>query len=162
MSIYNNRICKQCGRIFSGGPRAWYCPDCRHERKKESERRHKKRGAMRPIGSTDRCINCGNPYTVMGGLQKYCPDCAPKCVAEIDRQQGLALYHKNKDKINEQRYRKRQKPKKEISCVVCGKIFFGHANQKFCTEECRAKHKKEYSRDYERSRPGRKKAQNDG
>ena len=26
------RTCRQCGRTFWGGPRAWYCPECRKER----------------------------------------------------------------------------------------------------------------------------------
>lgn len=29
------RICQGCGKTFLGGPRAWYCEDCREERKKK-------------------------------------------------------------------------------------------------------------------------------
>lgn len=157
MAIYDNRVCKQCGRTFSGGPRAWYCPDCRAERKREQESRCKRYGSMRKLGSTDYCINCGKPYTVSGGLQKYCPDCAQKCVSEIDRQQGLDYYHQNKPQINPKRNIKRKSPKKEITCKICGKTFFGHENQKLCSENCRNKNRKIYSREYEKNHPGRKK-----
>ena len=35
------RVCRQCGATFLGGPRAWYCPDCRAERRAEADRRAK-------------------------------------------------------------------------------------------------------------------------
>lgn len=34
MAIYD-RTCIRCSRSFQGGPRAWYCPDCRKERQRE-------------------------------------------------------------------------------------------------------------------------------
>lgn len=159
MAIYDNRICKQCGKKFSGGPRAWYCPGCRYERKKERERVYKRSEPARKLGSIDLCVNCGRPYTVSSGLQKYCPDCAEKCVSEIDRKQGLNWYNQNKDYVNERRCNKRKSPKKEITCKICGKTFLGHENQKLCSEECRSKNRKIYSRDYERNHPDRKKKQ---
>lgn len=161
MAIYNNRVCKQCGKTFSGGPRSWYCPDCRIERTRERDRLFKRNSPQRKIGSVDLCVNCGKPYTVASGLQKYCPDCAPGCVAEIDRQQGLDYYQKNKDDINPKRNIKRQKPKTEIVCEICGKTFSGYKNQKFCSEECKKENRKIYSRDYERNHPDRKKVKND-
>lgn len=45
MAIYDNRICKECGIKFSGGPRAWYCPNCRKERqKKQAENQNQGKG----------------------------------------------------------------------------------------------------------------------
>lgn len=157
MAIYDNRVCKQCGRNFSGGPRAWYCPYCRYERRKEKDRKYHKDGSMRKIGDTDFCVNCGKPYTITSGMQKYCPDCALACIREIDRQQSLALYHRKSDEISEQRKSVRRKKKIEITCEVCGKTFLGRKNQKFCSEGCRIKSRQIYSRDYERNHPGRKK-----
>lgn len=45
-------VCKQCGKSFRGGLRAWYCPDCRYERAKEAAKRarqRKKNGESRHI-----------------------------------------------------------------------------------------------------------------
>ena len=55
MAIYDNRICRDCGCIFSGGPRSWYCEKCRAERRKEAHTKHvnrKKMGLSVKIGST--------------------------------------------------------------------------------------------------------------
>lgn len=157
MSIYDNRVCKQCGRTFSGGPRAWFCPDCRYERNKEKNRIHHQNGPMRKIGSIDYCVNCGKTYTVTSGLQKYCTNCAPLCVAEVDRRQGLDYYYQNKGDINPKRCIKRRKSKNEIKCKICGKVFVGYKHQKFCSDECREINRKAYNREYEKSHPDRKK-----
>ena len=90
-STLRDRVCRTCGAIFSGGPRAWYCPDCRAERTKKTNREYKARakaGNARQIGGTDICQICGKEYTVTGGLQRYCPQCAPDAVREIDRAQS--------------------------------------------------------------------------
>ncbi len=122
-NIYD-RKCKQCGCIFSGGPRAWYCPECRNDRRAEYSRRAAERrrtGRTRQIGSTDVCVVCGRPYYVTCGLQKYCPDCAPAAYAKIDAAQGLEYYRKNKSQINPKRYEKRKSaPKRSGHCVLCG------------------------------------------
>lgn len=94
------RICRQCGITFNGGPRAWYCPDCRAERKKEANRRAKKKGRPdRAIGSTDQCVVCGKDYVVKSARQKYCPDCAKDAVREIDRKASLEWKKANLDKV---------------------------------------------------------------
>ena len=97
MAIYDNRICRMCGRTFSGGPRAWYCPECRIERNKATGRDHKKHGTSRPLGSKDICLNCGKKYIVNGGLQKYCPDCREEMRKKVDNEQGTAYYYKRYD-----------------------------------------------------------------
>lgn len=83
--VVKDRTCRQCGAVFSGGPRAWYCPSCRAERSKESNRRYKESGASRPLGSTDICTVCGKPYTVKSARQKYCLACAYEAVRAADR-----------------------------------------------------------------------------
>ena len=90
MAIYDNRVCKECSQTFSGGPRAWYCPECRVER----QRRQVRYPSKRPIGSKDICQNCGKKYIVNSGLQKYCPDCQPIMHKELDNRQGKSYYHK--------------------------------------------------------------------
>lgn len=105
------RVCRHCAKSFRGGPRAWYCPDCRIERRRMHDRmaqERKKRGMVREIGSTDICERCGKEYTVTGGLQKYCPDCAPIAIAENDREGGLEFYYKNKHIINPVRAQKKR------------------------------------------------------
>ena len=42
MAIYI-RECIQCGAAFKGGPRAWYCPECREERQRAQQREEKKK-----------------------------------------------------------------------------------------------------------------------
>lgn len=102
MGIYE-RTCQQCGVSFQGGPRAWYCPDCRLQRKNQTTadyRNRKRAGKVREIGSIDICQNCGEKYVVNSGLQRYCKKCAPEMIKELDQRQGMEYYRKNKDKIN--------------------------------------------------------------
>ena len=99
MAIYI-RECIQCSAAFKGGPRAWYCPECRAERQKIQARESRKRqaeGKQRKIGSTDICQNCGKPYIVASPLQKWCPDCKEEMARETDRRQSLEYYNENKD-----------------------------------------------------------------
>ena len=97
--VVKPRICRQCGAVFDGGPRAWYCPSCRRERAKESNRRKRAKGrkADRPIGSTDNCVRCGKEYVVRSSRQKYCPDCAYEGVREADRPMSRAWNQAHKD-----------------------------------------------------------------
>lgn len=95
--VVKDRVCRQCGAVFPGGPRAWYCPSCRRERQREASRRHKANGTSRALGSTDLCMVCGKPYTVNSGQQKYCPDCAYDAVRAVDRQASRAWNHAHKD-----------------------------------------------------------------
>ena len=59
-----------------GYPASKYCPDCRVEAERERNRKYKRNGSARKIGSTDLCEKCGKEYIVTSGLQKYCPECA--------------------------------------------------------------------------------------
>ena len=97
--VIKPRICRQCGTVFDGGPRAWYCPDCRVARKKASWTRFRSKGrkADRPIGSTDKCCRCGKEYTVKSARQKYCPECAYEGVREADRPMSRKWNQEHKD-----------------------------------------------------------------
>lgn len=107
MAIYDNRVCRGCGITFSGGPRAWYCPDCREERRRARERVYNTHPSKRPLGSTDICECCGAEYIVASGLQKYCPKCQPTMHKKIDNEQGIKYYHEQVDKT--ERNAKRRK-----------------------------------------------------
>ena len=138
MILLTTKICRQCRISFAGGPRAWYCPSCRSERRAQQNRdfkRRKRAGDYRPMGSTDKCIICSGDYTVNAGQQKYCAKCAPDAVRAIDRRQGLDYYRANKDSINPVRnLRRRKGPRK---CPVC-RITFGTSGRKICCgKECR-------------------------
>lgn len=138
-----DRACKQCGAAFRGGPRAYYCPNCRHDRQQQQNREHKRRkraGLSRALGSTDRCAHCGKEYTVAGGNQRYCPDCGPKLLSEHDRKTSIAHYHQHKDSINSARNERRRIGL--VTCKECGKEFNpGGTRKLYCTPECRRKDK---------------------
>ena len=60
------RICRECGVVFDGGPRAWYCPKCREMRKKLQKDRYnerRKRGLSLSLGeSVGSCEVCGREF----------------------------------------------------------------------------------------------------
>lgn len=128
------RVCISCGASFEGGPRAWYCLNCRKEREKEAKAKYKERkkaGKARELGSEDLCEICGKPYTVESGQQRYCKDCAPEQYKIIDSKQSLELYQKKKDTINPIRNQKRRIAPK--TCLICGKNFETHTRAACCS-----------------------------
>lgn len=161
MAIYI-RECIQCGAAFKGGPRAWYCPECRAERIKAQSReakRRKKTGNTRELGSTDICQRCGKPYIVNSGNQMYCPECSEEAVKEIDRKQSLEYYHENKEVINPARNIKRRVPARR--CAFCGRDFEARSNKKYCSPECRKKGQELMRKVYEERRQLKKKKEKD-
>ena len=152
-----DRICRTCGVVFPGGPRAWYCPTCRAERQRKANREHKAReraNKVRKLGSTDYCIICGKPYTVTGGLQRYCPDCAPDAVRELDNE-ASKVWNRANTTADESR-EVRNAASAEIPCVVCGKLFVPHSPALTCSKECaralEAKRHAEYERQHREER----------
>lgn len=134
------RTCRACGATFPGGPRAWYCPGCREDRKKAAGRAYHQRaaaGQTRKSGSEDICTICGKPYTVTGGLQRYCPTCAPDAIREADRAAGRAWAAQNAPP--EERKALRKAHTAELACKVCGKPFRPHDASLTCSPECSAK-----------------------
>lgn len=109
--VVKPRTCRQCGTVFDGGPRAWYCPECRETRQREADARYRSKGrkADRPIGSMDRCSRCGAEYVVKSARQKYCPDCAYEGVREADRPASKAWNQAHKDTYYPARNAKRRK-----------------------------------------------------
>ena len=161
MAIYI-RECIQCGAAFKGGPRAWYCPECRAERQKMQARESRKRqaeGKQRKIGSTDICQNCGKPYIVASPLQKWCPDCKEEMARETDRRQSLEYYNENKETINPARNIRRRAPARR--CAICGRDFAARSNKKYCSQECYNKAMAAMRPVYEERRQKKKKAEKD-
>lgn len=145
--VVKNRVCRQCGAVFPGGPRAWYCPTCRSERARESNRRRKARGTARPLGSTDFCVVCGKPYTVNSSRQKYCPDCAPAAIRAIDNVQSRQWNAANA--TPEYRRALRDKHISVRKCVVCGAEFRPYDSSLTCSKACSHALKKQTARNYE-------------
>lgn len=157
-TVVKIRLCKDCGVEFFGGPRAKRCPDCAYKAQQETNKRFKKRGgAMRPIGSTDKCVICGAQYTVVSGRQKYCSDiCQRKGVLEWQRE------HKrwyNKASGQDIKKQERRKQARKI-CVYCLRTFASDKATNLCSEYCRSEQKKlhqciadinrGYKRDYDK------------
>lgn len=134
-----DRTCRECGKTFPGGPRAWYCPDCRAERRKEYEREWRKKTPARKIGSTDICQRCGKPYTVEAGRQKYCKDCAEIAVAETVRAHKKAYNAERKDTI--QLHKQIMRSYRNV-CIICGKVFDAETPRVTCSKECDKKRRK--------------------
>ena len=107
MAIYD-RVCRTCGKSFKGGPRAWYCPDCRQERLRERKAKYNRGDFKRHLGDKDLCQNCGQEYLVESGLQKYCPKCQPIMHKQLDNRQGIAYYYDVVAKDKELRSSKRR------------------------------------------------------
>ena len=131
------QVCRTCGSYFTGGPRAWYCPDCRRERTAKSNRECKERqkaGTTR-VGKSATCERCGDTYTVTGGLQRFCSKCQKPHEMEHCRIKSLDWYRKNKSWYNPRRmYRRRKGP---VKCIVCGKEFdCDHTRRVACSNEC--------------------------
>lgn len=140
------RTCKTCGIIFAGGPRAWYCPDCRKKRKNAAKIAYKARkraGKVREIGSVDTCQKCGEKYIVNGSLQKYCDKCSAEVLRDMDRSQGMEYYRKNRDDINQKRSDTRRIKK---YCAICGKEISPIGGRMFCAD-CREEGRKKQYRE---------------
>lgn len=131
-----DRTCRQCGKTFLGGPRAWYCPDCRAERTREQNRAHKHNGTKRQLGSTDRCEVCGAEYVVKSGRQRYCPACAEAAVRAKDNAASRAYNADHKERRQELRA-VALKP-----CVICGGVVPRGSPAVTCSPACAEEHKR--------------------
>lgn len=121
-----------------GGPRAWYCTECRDERRKEAKKRYKQRkklGLTRKLGSQDTCKYCGKKYVVESGQQVMCLDCKPEQYAKHDRESSIEFYHNNKEKLNPKRYKKRRIGVRK--CEICGNKYNVTTKAITCSTECR-------------------------
>lgn len=97
-------ICRECGAPFAGGPRAWYCPSCREERKKKAlaaHRARKKAGSAVRVGDIMQCELCHQNIIRSGPLQRFCPECAAIHLKEVDNAQSLEWKKNNLEKMRE-------------------------------------------------------------
>ena len=83
-----------------------------------------------------------NGTWIAGSLQKYCPDCSPCALLEIDAVQGIEYYKHNKEKLNPKRNEKRRVLcKKQVPCEVCKQLFHKKGGAVACPS-CRPKWRK--------------------
>lgn len=139
-TVVRIRTCQDCGVEFFGGPRARRCPGCAHEAQKEVNRRFKRNGgAIRPLGSIDRCTICGKEYTVVSGRQKYCSDdCRRKGVLEWQRKHKKGYNKASGQDVKKQERRKRA----QKVCVYCLQQFKSNTSTNLCSDYCRVEQKK--------------------
>lgn len=156
-TVVKIRTCKDCGIAFYGGPRAIRCPECAHEAKKAANRRHKRIGARRSLGSVDKCVVCGEEYTVISGSQKYCSDiCQRKGVLARQREHKRGYNKASGQDVKEQERRKQQ----QKICAYCLRAFKSSNPTNLCSDYCRREQKKlqqcisdikrGYNRDYDK------------
>ena len=137
------RTCRECGVTFDGGPRAWYCPECREERRKiqkERYERRRKEGLSIVLGETvGRCAVCGREFIFASARQMYCPDCSKEAWKEADRHQGMEWYHGHNTEDDRKKRRKRRKEnyvrKSPTVCPVCGSKL-ERSQKSYCSDRC--------------------------
>ena len=123
-----SRICKECGRSFLGGTRAWFCPECREVRQKKqlAEYRDRKRsGKVIPIGSTIKCEICGKDIIKNGGLQRFCDVCAAEHRKKINNELSLAWKANNPEKVREasRNFSKRRRAGDPVKSGITGVLW---------------------------------------
>ena len=133
-TVVKIRTCRDCGVEFCGGPRAKRCPDCAYKARRDADRRRKKTGVKRPIGSIDRCAVCGKEYTVLSGRQKYCSDvCQRQGVLEWQREHKRGYAVSSGQDIKKQERRKQS----QKICVYCLRVFVSDKPTNVCSDYCR-------------------------
>ena len=136
-NVFREKTCAVCGASFIGYPRSKYCAQCRPIVQRELNRKHKKEGTQRKIGSIDLCVNCGKPYTVNSGRQRYCSTCAKTVVPDNVRAQTRAWTRAHVDKKEKMENRKGYR-----ACAICGRAFHPSVPTTTCSPECAAELKR--------------------
>ncbi len=164
--VYYPRTCPDCGQTYQGHIKSVRCPDCQAEanqRHNAEYARRKRSGHTRPIGSTDLCQRCGQPYTVASGLQRYCPACAHVAVLDNVRA-ASAAWNRAAYASPEAREAKNAKRRKAWNtprpCALCGKLFVPVSPaQQLCSDACRTARRKQLQHDADARRAEKRSAQ---
>ena len=128
-----DRICIVCKKTFPGNPSSKYCPACLVDHKREMNRKFKRTGMGRPIGSEDICISCGSKYIVTGSKQKWCKACAASAAKAARRAYDRKYRESNREYIDSYYAAMRVDSK---ACVVCGRPFGGRGPTVTCSDAC--------------------------
>lgn len=132
-SVYRIRVCIDCGAEFMGFPRSKRCPECQLRVNRIRDAAIKRNGPARPIGSTDLCEKCGEPYIVGSGTQRYCPACASGAVRDNILKKKREYQSVYVAEHTEERAANRSFNK---VCVICGKVFDTDLPTVTCSPEC--------------------------
>ena len=108
-----------------------------------SKQRRQKNGTTRKLGSTDICQSCGAPYTVVSGLQRYCPECAKIVVQDNIRNHKREYMWENRAEKGEQ---KKERRSMRRICVICGKAFDSKTCTNVCSPECKKIRNREFQK----------------
>lgn len=147
--LYREKACIDCGAVVKMHIKSKRCQECQAEANKRNNQEHmraKANGHTRLIGSEDYCQRCGKPYTVEGGRQRYCKDCAQKAVAENVRDAAKKRYAATyaTPESRERRQEKRRSAWKAYRiCRQCGELFMpDYPQQVCCCKNCQDFRKK--------------------
>ena len=148
-SVLRERVCIDCGAVFVGDPKSKRCPDCRLSARRKNDAAYHRNSAARPIGSTDLCEKCGQPYIVNSGRQRYCKDCAPASVSANVRD-AKRIYAKDYAvRLGDSRSDIRRRSK---ICLFCGAVFQPGTTRVTCSPECEDKLRKQRQKIYDSRR----------
>lgn len=136
-NVIRERTCKECGKVFYGGPRAMYCPDCREKRRRDANKKYKKNGPQRKLGSIDICERCGKEYIVESGKQRFCKDCARESLLEWQKE-----HKKKEDKATKNEKRNKLRKDQLKVCEYCGRTFHTDRPTKYCSDHCLTEQRK--------------------
>ena len=123
-----SRVCRLCGRTFMGDPHAWYCSDCRAERKRKRDR----------VIGREKCVDCGAPLEPgHSPNQMLCKLCAG-----LHRQYGQYCSNSKQagrlEILSFDEWKAEQAGKAQ--CPMCGRLFAPRTKrQKYCSKECSKK-----------------------
>lgn len=69
------KLCRNCGESYkTKSPNAWYCPECKKDKKKKKRLVVKKNGVV----ITKICRNCESEFKTTNGYDWYCERCKDK------------------------------------------------------------------------------------
>lgn len=148
-SVLRERVCIDCGAVFVGYPKSKRCPDCRLAARRENDAAYHRNSAARPIGSTDLCDKCGQPYIVNSSRQRYCKDCAPSAVAANVRDAKRVYQNDYAAQLGSDRNDNRRRSK---ICLFCGAVFQSGTARVTCSPECEDKLRKQRQKVYDSRR----------
>lgn len=143
------RTCAVCGAAIVGGPTVKYCARCRVEIHRAADARSKHLGPARPLGSIDKCVECGAEYVVRGGRQRCCPTCAPIVSARKVAARKAALYYAGEI------VRAPRKPR--YRCTECGALIPPERRLRYtCSDACELERNRKFQRAADAKRRPRK------
>lgn len=143
------RTCAVCGAAIIGGPTVKYCARCRAEKRREVDARRKRLGPTRPLGSVDKCVECGAEYVVRGGNQRCCPSCAPIVSARKIAARKAARYYAGEI------VRAPRKPR--YRCTECGQLIPPERLPRYtCSDACELARTRKFQRAADAKRRPRK------